>query len=157
MKITAITFSSDKIKIDYLSGENELEENRIGSSDLPRPEFEKALKDLIQVFHEYYELDETLKDKLHLSKVKFHYFNQNKKNKEKIVYNYRIWATLEFQPGYHAFATIGGDYLEIPEAIKKDDKITLNAKTIGDAVQEQALKYISGDRAQTVLPLSQKK
>jgi len=149
MKIINISFGGGKVKINYLSGENDKEENVLASPDLPAPEFIKALKAIMPVFAQYFQLPDAVIKKCELKKLKFKHYDYLK---DKDAFDYRIFATFSYDPSYLTDGVIAGECIEIPAQFDKEkNKFIVDAKKAGDAIQEQALLYINGERAQTKL------
>ena len=149
MKIINISFGGGKVKINYLAGENDKEENMLASQDLPTPEFIKALKGIMPLFAQHFALPDDVIKNCELKKLKFKFYDYLK---DKDVYVYRMFASFWYSPSFTADGVITGECIEIPAQYDKEkDKFTVEAKKAGDEIQEQALKYINGERAQTKL------
>lgn len=148
MKITKISFGQGKIRITYLKGENDEEENMVASKEMPTPDFDKALDSIVAIFAEHYVLPEALNDKLTLKDIKFKY---NGVNVDKLPFAFRMFANLIYTPSINATAIVKGECIEVPSGPITPGSAFEEWFKVGDNVQVQAMKYINGERAQTKL------
>lgn len=148
MKITKISFGQGKIRITYLKGENDEEENMVASKEPPPPDFDKALDSIVAIFAEHYVLPEALNDKLKLKDIKFKY---NGVNEDKLSFAFRMFANLIYTPSINATAIVKGKCIEVPSGPITPGSAFEEWFKVGDNVQVQAMKYINGERAQTKL------
>ena len=148
MKIIKISFGRGKIRIIYLKGENDEEENMIASKEMPTPDFDNALNSVLGIFAKHYVLPDTLADKLTLKDIKFKY---NGVNEDKLPFAFRMFANLIYTPSINATAIVKGECIEVPSGPITPGSAFEEWFKAGNGVQAQAMKYINGERAQTKL------